>query len=63
MLERPYRNPHPLVESAPYYPLSIGAAAAGCPDRPYWWLVAAAAAGAFAGYAYQKKAKKRRGAR
>lgn len=64
MLELPYRNPHPLVATSPYFPMSIGdATPVGCPERPWWWLVAAAAAGAAAGYAWKKKAKKARGAR
>lgn len=63
MLELYYWNPFPLTATAPYRPLQIGAVPAGCPDRPLWWLAAAAAAGLAAGYAYQKnkaKAPRRR---
>lgn len=35
-------------------------AAGTCPTRSYWWLALAAAAGAWGGYAYQRKAKKGR---
>ncbi len=60
LLEAPYWNPHPLFASAPYRPIQIGQMPSGCPNRPWWWLVAAAGAGAFVGYAYQKNKGSRR---
>ena len=50
MLEVVYASDHPLfAQSRIYDARSIGAAAA-CPERPLWWLAAALAAGAVAGW-------------
>jgi hypothetical protein len=50
---------HPLKGSGHYNPISIGDAAA-CPSRSLWWLLAAVAAGAAAGWQYSKAQKKGR---
>ena len=62
--ETPYIGPLELFDG--YDPARmLGAigqtpAPATCPVRPLWWLVAAAAAGGFAGFAMTKKDTRRR---
>ena len=51
---------HVLTGSGDYNPISIGAAAAACPTRSFWWLALAAAVGAAAGWQYAKGQKKGR---
>jgi hypothetical protein len=61
-----YETPHldPLRMFAPYDgKREIGAAAPACPQRPWWWLAVAFAAGGAAAYSMTKPKKGGRGGR
>lgn len=58
-LEVPYKATHPLEGSGFYNPISIGQTAT-CPEWSLWWLLAAAAAGGWAGWQVSKSQKKGR---